>query len=99
MKSTWALGGAKEAREDTKLSNERFGKAAEQLASEQYAVKLAGVYAMATLADDWDDGRQTCVNVLCANLRRGYTPEPADDTDPAAVLAFNVWGSGIRMCL
>src|SRR4051812_3714147 len=79
---------AKEAREDTKLFNERFGKAAEQLAAEQYAVKLAGAYAMAKLADDWDEGRQTCINVLCANLRRGYTPEPAADADLADRLAF-----------
>ncbi|MEY9888445.1 uncharacterized protein YjbI with pentapeptide repeats [Catenulispora sp. MAP5-51] len=80
---------AKEAREEAKLFNERFGTAASQLASEQYAVKLAGVYAMAKLADDWDTGRQTCINVLCANLRRGYTSRPADDVEPAELLAFH----------
>lgn len=69
-------------------SKERFGTATGQLAPEQYAVKLAGVYAMATLADDWDAGRQTCINVLCANLRRGYTPRPADDADHAEHLAI-----------
>jgi uncharacterized protein YjbI with pentapeptide repeats len=79
---------AKEAREEAKLFNERFGTAASQLASEQYAVKLAGVYAMAKLADDWDAGRQTCINVLCANLRRGFTPKPLGDTDPASLLPF-----------
>lgn len=79
---------AKVAREEAKLFNERFGTAAGQLASEQYAVKLAGVYAMAKLADDWDAGRQTCINVLCANLRRGYAPRPADDAGPAEHLAF-----------
>ncbi|MEY9889252.1 uncharacterized protein YjbI with pentapeptide repeats [Catenulispora sp. MAP5-51] len=80
---------AKEVREEAKLFNERFGAAAEQVASEQYAVKLAGVYAMATLADDWDAGRQTCINVLCANLRRGYTTMPSDrDADPDELLAF-----------
>lgn len=78
----------KEAREEAKLFNERFGTAAGQLASEHYAVKLAGVYALAKLADDWAAGRQTCINVLCANLRRGHTPQPADDADPAEHLAF-----------
>ena len=81
--------GAKEAREEAKLFNERFGTAAGQLDSDKYASKLAGVYAMAKLADDWDDGRQTCINVLCANLRRGWTPGPeGDGADPAALLAF-----------
>ncbi|RZS37789.1 hypothetical protein EV193_105348 [Herbihabitans rhizosphaerae] len=56
-------------REGTKLFNERFGAAAEQLAHESAAVRLAGVYAMAGLADDWEDQRQTCVEVLCAYLR------------------------------
>ena len=30
------------------------------------AVRLAGMYAMAGLADDWKENRQTCVDVLCA---------------------------------
>ncbi|MCW2916132.1 MAG: hypothetical protein JWN52_4200 [Actinomycetia bacterium] len=33
-------------------------------------------YAMAGLADDWEQGRQTCVNVLCAYLRLPYAPDP-----------------------
>ena len=68
---------AKESRENTKLHNERFVKAAELLGSYQAAVRLAGVYATAALADDWRDGRQTCIDVLCAYLRMPYTP-PAD---------------------
>lgn len=56
-------------REDTKLLNERFAAAAEQLAHERPQVRLAGVYALASLADDWDDGRQKCVEVLLAYLR------------------------------
>lgn len=70
---------AKELREDTRLFNERFEKAAGQLGSAEYAVKMAGIYAMSGLADDWEQGRQTCINVLCANLRGGYLPEPRDD--------------------
>jgi uncharacterized protein YjbI with pentapeptide repeats len=48
---------------------DRYSKAAEQLGSDQAAVRLAGVYAMASLADDWEADRQSCVDVLCAYLR------------------------------
>ncbi|WP_206784358.1 pentapeptide repeat-containing protein [Amycolatopsis sp. MtRt-6] len=56
-------------REVVQKFNERFGSAAEQLANESPAVRLAGVYAMAGLADDWADKRQVCVDVLCGYLR------------------------------
>lgn len=56
-------------RERVQGFNERFGTAAEQLAHESAAVRLAGVYAMAGLADDWIDQRQVCVDVLCGYLR------------------------------
>jgi hypothetical protein len=46
--------------------------AAEQLGSDKAAVRLAGVYAMAGLADDWPESQQTCVDVLCAYLRMPY---------------------------
>lgn len=75
---------AAEEREDTKLYNERFAAAAEQLSSDQAANRLAGVYAMAALADDWHAGRQTCVNVLCAYLRMPYEPPPVQEQHEAA---------------
>jgi uncharacterized protein YjbI with pentapeptide repeats len=56
-------------REVVQKFNERFGSAAEQLANESAAVRLAGVYAMAGLADDWADKRQVCVDVLCGYFR------------------------------
>ena len=77
---------AAEHREDTKLFTERFTKASEQLGSDQAAVRLAGVYALAGLADDWKDGRQTCIEVLCAYMRMPYTP-PADDTSTYSITA------------
>jgi hypothetical protein len=46
-------------------------------------VRLAGVYAMARLADDWPDQRQTCIDVLCAYLRMPYLPDPGPDAPPA----------------
>lgn len=73
-----------EDREDTKLFNERFKSATEQLSSEQAASRLAGVYALAGLADDWDAGRQTCIDVLCGYIRMpldppGQTDGPEDE--------------------
>ncbi|MEU8126031.1 pentapeptide repeat-containing protein [Micromonospora sp. NPDC049049] len=63
-------------RNGVRLFNERFTKASEQLGSEKAAVRLAGVYAMAGLADDWREGRQTCIDVLCAYIRLPYLPVP-----------------------
>jgi uncharacterized protein YjbI with pentapeptide repeats len=60
--------------------NERFATAADRLGSDKpSAVRLAGVYAMAGLADDWEENRQTCVDVLCAFLRLPTEPSPATD--------------------
>lgn len=70
-----------EAREESKVFNERFKSASEQLSSEQAANRLAGAYAMAGLADDWDQGRQTCINVLCAYLRMPFDP-PTGELPP-----------------
>jgi hypothetical protein len=69
-------------REDTRLYTDRFGRAADQLGSDRAAVRLAGAYAMAELADDWYDSRQVCIDVLCAYLRLPYTP-PLDADAPA----------------
>ncbi|WP_327389293.1 pentapeptide repeat-containing protein [Streptomyces microflavus] len=67
-------------RADATQLTERYTKAAEQLGHEQPAVRLAGVYAMARLADDWPEQRQVCVDVLCAYLRMPYE---TDTTAPA----------------
>ncbi|SDM77209.1 Uncharacterized protein YjbI, contains pentapeptide repeats [Streptomyces sp. cf386] len=63
-------------RADDKQLAERFTTAADQLGHDQAAVRLAGVYAMARLADDWIEQRQVCVDVLCAYLRMPYEPNP-----------------------
>jgi len=47
----------------------RYQDAAIQLGHDKAAVTLAGVYAMARLADDWPEQRQSCVDVLCSYLR------------------------------
>lgn len=70
--------------------NERFATAADRLGNDKSpAVRLAGVYAMAGLADDWPENRQTCVDVLCAYLRMPYSPQPHSYADEADLLAFH----------
>ena len=66
-------------REDTKLYTERFRAAADQIGSDKAAVRLASVYAMASLADDWDAEQQTCIDVLCAYLRMPHAVRKAKD--------------------
>jgi uncharacterized protein YjbI with pentapeptide repeats len=77
------------AEQRTRTFNERFATAAGQLGSDKPPeVRLAGVYAMAGLADDWEDNRQTCVDVLCAYLRMPYEPDPGDEAPVPKRLAF-----------
>src|SRR6516165_4724553 len=66
------------AEQRTRTLNERFATAAGQLGSDKPAIRLAGVYAMAGLADDWEENRQTCVDVLCGYLRMPYDPDPGE---------------------
>lgn len=56
-------------REDGEQLSERYQDSAGQLGHDKAAVRLAGVYAMSRLADDWADQRQQCVDVLCAYIR------------------------------
>ncbi|MGI5503955.1 hypothetical protein [Lentzea sp. CA-135723] len=67
-----------EERERTKLFNERFKVAAELLAGEQAGLRIAGVSAMAGLADDWEAQRQMCVDALIDTLKLRQ-----DDTEVA----------------
>ena len=72
----------------TRVFNERFTAIAGQLGDAQPAVRLAGVHAMAGLADDWEQNRQTCVDVLCAYLRLPYDPDPGEDAAQAERTAY-----------
>ncbi|MGW1768459.1 pentapeptide repeat-containing protein [Streptomyces sp. NPDC002073] len=63
-------------RADDKQLAERYTTAAEQLGHGMPAVRLAGVYTLAWLADDWLEQRQVCIDVLCAYLRMPYEPDP-----------------------
>lgn len=68
------IGEVAEARERVKVLNERFASACSQIGHEKPTVRLAGIYAMASLADEWLEQRQVCIDVLCAYLRVPYEP-------------------------
>jgi hypothetical protein len=77
------------AEQRTRTLNERFATAADRLGADKPpAVRLAGVYAMAGLADDWEENRQTCVDVLCGFLRMPYEPDPGEEAPAPERLAF-----------
>lgn len=69
-----SLAEANVEREEASAYRDRYGAAAAQLGHEDAAVRLAGVYALANLADDWEQKRQQCVDVLCAYLRLPWDP-------------------------
>ncbi|WP_344648974.1 hypothetical protein [Cryptosporangium japonicum] len=72
---------AAERREQTRVFNDRFVAATSQFGDGSSATtQVAGAYALAGLADDWPDGRQMCIDVLCGHLRLPYQGDPdADD--------------------
>ena len=79
---------ADSAHDLTRVFNERFTTIAPQLGDDKPAVRLAGVHAMAGLADDWKSNRQTCIDVLCAYLRLPYEPDPGEKAPAPERLAF-----------
>jgi uncharacterized protein YjbI with pentapeptide repeats len=87
--TTRSVTGSTLAEQRTRTLNERFAMAANQLGSDKPpAVRLAGVYALAGLADDWKENRQTCVDVLCGYLRTAYEPDPGGKAPEPEQLAF-----------
>jgi uncharacterized protein YjbI with pentapeptide repeats len=72
------LGESAEYREATRLFAERYNRAAELLGSNDAAARTAGTYAIAGLADDWAQGRQMCIDVLCACRRMPDWPPIVD---------------------
>ena len=78
-----------DVRERTRLFNERFNAAAEQLGSDRAGIRQAGVYSMEGLADDWPEGRQKCIDVLCALARRGHVLQPPPDAPIEEQLAWD----------
>ncbi|MEV0292572.1 pentapeptide repeat-containing protein [Nocardia sp. NPDC050710] len=74
---------------------ERFGAAAAQLAASQVAVRIAGVYAMAGVADESTGSRrQQCIDVLCGYLRLPYAPQLGANHQTKHVKKHTVADSG-----
>lgn len=79
----WLEADAAGHRERQKALHDRYGAAVTQLGHDSANVRLAGVYALANLADEWSAQRQQCVDVLCAYLRVPWDPDP-DKGHPTA---------------
>ncbi|MFC1471197.1 pentapeptide repeat-containing protein, partial [Rhodococcus qingshengii] len=79
---------------------DRFTDAASQLAHTSAAVRIAGVYAMAALADDWGDNNkpnetQACIDVLCGYLRLPYAPEHAANHQTKRIITTPTQTDGV----
>jgi hypothetical protein len=79
--------------------NERFATAAEKLGDAEAATRLAGVYAMAGLADDWKEQRQTCIDVLCGYMRLPYQPTPAQHQSNPGQPDYKVGEREVRLAI
>jgi hypothetical protein len=56
-------------RSHQQVYTERFVKASELLANDKPSARLAGLHLLASLADDWDEGRDSCARAMCSYLR------------------------------
>ncbi len=68
-------------RADGEHLSKRYQDGAVQLGHERAAVRLAGVYSISRLADDWPDNRQMCIDLLCAYLRMPYVSMVDNDDE------------------
>jgi uncharacterized protein YjbI with pentapeptide repeats len=71
-------------RETARDLRSRYTTVAEQLAHESAKIRVAGIYALAALADDWysfgsERERQVCIDLLCAQLRDLDWPSVAEE--------------------
>jgi uncharacterized protein YjbI with pentapeptide repeats len=82
-----------------RLLSEQFSAIASQIGDDQAAVRLAGLQAMARLADDWQANRQGCIDVLCAYLRmnrgRGLQQGGAAAAEGPAGASRQARGTGV----
>ncbi|WP_322544732.1 pentapeptide repeat-containing protein [Rhodococcoides fascians] len=82
--------------ETVRILRERYTTATEQLGSSSFAVRLAGLYALAALADDWREidkpsEQQACIDVICAYLRTPTIPMKEDvDEDHQPILVEDI---------
>jgi len=65
-------------REIGRVYLDQYAVAVQQLGDGNPTVQLAGVYALANLADAWPNRRQQCLDVLCGHLRLPWESSPPD---------------------
>ncbi len=87
--------------EEASALRNRYTTCAEQLGHDTATIRLAGVYALASLADDWhtfgnDDERQMCIDLLCAYLRSDRVSSAKHSTAPAPRAALRPRIAGRR---
>lgn len=90
-KSTIAL--AESQRADVAAFQQRFIDAAKLMADPNASTRIAGATAMGSLARDWVDNRQECVNVLCGYLKVKPSPEHLDIAGEGAEATYT-WKAG-----
>ncbi|WP_328814200.1 pentapeptide repeat-containing protein [Rhodococcus sp. NBC_00297] len=77
-----------EKREQERAFRSRFTASAAQLADPAPTIRLAGVFSLISLADDWDDFGNTDERGVCVEMLRSYllSPQtrPAPDDEEAA---------------
>lgn len=84
----------RERRQDAVVAElrSRYSRAADQLSAEALTIRLAGVFALATLADDWDrqedasTDRQTCIDLLLATYRALDSEDESDATETKSAI-------------
>jgi uncharacterized protein YjbI with pentapeptide repeats len=83
LTGVYALRRRRHNQEDTAKpsADQSYHTAVEQLGHDQPAVRLAGLSAIAQLADDWPKRRQQCIDTLCEYLRTpAETPPSAGES-------------------
>lgn len=78
--------------------SELFGAAAQQLGDADVAVRIAGVYALAGVADEFGlrGRRQQCIDVLCGYLRLPYEPEDGANHLVTRSESVEQWGTKVE---
>lgn len=79
----------------------RYAKSAEQLGADQLSVRLAGIYSLAALADDWaengnEDERQVCIDLLGAYYKSLESDSTMDGKDECKAATLDVIATRIR---
>ena len=71
LSGVYAFRSRRHSQEDTAKpsADQSYRTAVEQLGHDQPAIRLAGLSAIAQLADDWPKRRQQCIDTLCEYLR------------------------------